>query len=71
MSSKFQSFISSREKQEFKTTNSKFQDVLDRYAFLEISSKNESELNLEISQNIKESKVIVIGHYEEQEEKKR
>ena len=68
MSSKFQCFLSYLE--EFTTLKEKLKDVVDSYTFLEISEKNESELNLKITQNFEQSKVIIINHYEEQEEGK-
>lgn len=67
MSFKFQSFLSFLRNQEIKTLNLKFKEVIDTYAFTEISEKNFSEINLRFSQNIKESNVIIISHFKKQE----
>ena len=68
MSSKFQSFLSYRENPGFKSSNIKLGEVISSYSFLEISEENEMELNFKLSDNIKESNVIIISHYEEHEE---
>ena len=68
MSSKFQSFRDFRDNPGFRTLNEKLKKVVDNYTFLEISEKTESELNLNIANNIKESKVIIISHYKENDD---
>ena len=70
MSSKFQSFLSYQVNPGFQTSNTKLKEVVDSYIFIEISEKNESELILNFSDNINESKVIIISHYEEHEKEK-
>ena len=65
-STKLQCFFSYLGKSEFKTSNAKMKEVIDHYTFIDISKKNESEIEFEIIGNMKESKVI-ISHYEEQE----
>lgn len=42
-------------------------EVIDSYTFLEISDQKELEQNKKIFENLNESKLIIISHYEEQE----
>ena len=67
MSSKFKSFLSHLESKELKTTNLKMKQVVDRYFFHEITDQIANEVNKKITENLKESKVIIINHYEEQD----
>lgn len=67
MSSKFKSFLSDLESKELKTTNRKMKQVVGKYFFHEITDQIENEVNKKIAENLKESKVIIINHYEEQE----
>ena len=65
MSSLFSNFLKNRN-QEIKTQNQKMKRVVDSYTFLDISQNiKELDQNPEISENIKESNIIIIGYYEE------